>query len=262
MKAGHRALGEDERVTAPGWSLSRRGAVRLWCAAAALLVAWIATPGAVPLYDGIGIPDEPYRYVNPPAGSAKTPPPSSMSFSTPAENGTNPKAFYASTKEVSAQFGVFVTKQTLQGPTTTKVLRITGTPEAAPTAKTPYGVIDGNIFKVTLWADTSPTATLSAQGKDSLVYAMRATSAKIPAVTFLFRPTPSAAWVTVPNERLGTDSFQAYLQGSGEYALTPATAKSSSSGPRTIIIVLIVVVVALAGTVVLIRLSRRKSAQT
>jgi hypothetical protein len=44
------------------------GRARLLLALVALPLAWLLAPGAVPLYDGINLPDEPYRYVVPPAG--------------------------------------------------------------------------------------------------------------------------------------------------------------------------------------------------
>lgn len=249
-------------MTTPAvWSVGRRRGARIVAAAAALAIAWVATPHAVPLYDGIGQPDEPYRYVSPPAGYQKTPPPTSATASSPGAGGTNTKGFYANTSEVSAQFGVFVIQKTLVGPAGTQTFKVTATPEAPAAGKTPFGTIDGNVYKVQLWADGSPTATLNDAGLSSDVYSMRATSAKIPAATFLYRATPNADWTSYPSQRLGTDSFQAYLHGSGEYALTPAQAKKTSSSHTLVIVILVLVVLAMVVAVVLIRLSRRPSAQ-
>ena len=47
--------------------------VRMLVAAALLGLGWLLTPRtAPPLYDGVGFPDEPYRFVVAPAGAPKT----------------------------------------------------------------------------------------------------------------------------------------------------------------------------------------------
>src|SRR5581483_6600436 len=75
----------------------------------ALRGVWLAAPPhGVPLYDGIGFPDEPYRYVDPPAGSKATPAPTLATASTDAANGSNPHAFYANSAEVGPQIAIFL----------------------------------------------------------------------------------------------------------------------------------------------------------
>ena len=214
-------------------------------------------PHAVPLYDGIGVPDEPYRYVTPPVGYQKTPAPSSLTTTFPAANGVSSgDGFYATTKEQSPQFGVFISSGSISGPATTKTFTITIN-QQAPQGGTPGGPVDGNVYQVTLLADSSPTATISEADKDSLVMLIRATSAKIANATLYYRPT-NGSWSALPTERGGTDSFQAYFQGTGQYAVVASKAASSSSSHQTLIIgLLVLVVLAMAAAVLLIRLSRR-----
>ncbi|MDX6209931.1 MAG: hypothetical protein QOE24_2322 [Frankiales bacterium] len=238
---------------------ARASRIRLLAASAALATAWLAAPHAVPLYDGLGVPDEPYRYVTPPAGYQQTPPPSSVSFELPAAGGTNTGGVLAQTKEQTSQAGVFIVPKALSGPAATKTFKITITAEA-PDGPTPEGAIDGNMYKVQLWADNSPTATLTAVGKGSMPYIQRATSAAIPAASLLYRP-PGGTWTTIPDTRGGTDSFQGYFAGAGDYALVQTKAPVTKSSHTLVIVVLVLVVLAMAGAVVLIRLSRRAPAK-
>ncbi len=229
---------------------------RLVAAAAALATAWIATPHAIPLYDGIGVPDEPYRYVTPPAGYQKTPAPSTATMTVPAANGVSTgDGFYVNTKEQSPQFGVFLSPGSLTGPAGTKQLTITVTPQA-PQGGTSGGPVDGNVYHVALLADGAATAKVADNAKDSLVTLIRATSAKVANAVIYYRPA-NGSWTALPSERGGTDSFQAYFQGAGDYAIVVAKAGGSSSHTGLIIVLIAGVLVAMAAAIVLIRLSRR-----
>ncbi|MDX6257952.1 MAG: hypothetical protein QOJ11_4286 [Frankiales bacterium] len=238
---------------------ARSGRIRLLAASATLVAAWLAAPHAVPLYDGLGVPDEPYRYVKPPAGYQQTPPASSISSEMPAAGGTNTGGVLAQTKEQTSQAGVFIIPKALSGPATTKTFKISITAEA-PDGPTPQGAIDGNMYKIQLWADNSPTATLTAAGKDSMPYIQRATSASITDAALLYR-APGGTWTSIPDTRGGTDSFQGYFAGAGDYALVQTKAPATKSSHVLVIVVLVVIVVAMAGAVVLIRLSRRAPAK-
>jgi hypothetical protein len=239
---------------------TRSGRLRLLAATAALVTAWLVTPHAVPLYDALGVPDEPYRYVTPPAGYQQTPPPSSVSFVVPAANGTNTDGVLAQTKEQTSQSGIFIIPKSLSGPASTKTFKVSITAKA-PDGNTPSGPVDGNVYQVQLWADSSPTATLSAANTTSMVYIQRATSTKIAAADLLYRPA-GGSWRLIPDTKGGTDSFQGYFAGAGDYALVVATAPASSSSHTLVIVVLVLVVLAMVGAVVLIRIARRTSSRT
>jgi hypothetical protein len=244
-----------------GGGLRRRRRVgrreRVIGAAAALLVAWLAAPHAVPLYDGVGVPDEPYRYVAPPAGYAKTPAPSSESMTFAAKNGTNTgQGAYVQTKEVSSQCGVYIYPGGLAGPADTTSFKVTLTPQA-PSGTTPFGTINGNVYLVQLWAGSAPTATLSAADSDSLQIAMRATSAKIGNATMIYRPVGGQWTKLQPPDRPGTDTWQTLFKGTGQYALIAGGSGGGGGVPVLVIVLVVVVVLALAGALVLIRLSRR-----
>jgi hypothetical protein len=239
---------------------ARSGRFRLLAATAALVTAWLVTPHAVPLYDALGIPDEPYRYVSPPPGYQLTPPPSSVSFDLPATDGTNTGGVLAQTREQTSQAGVFIIPRSLTGPASTKTFKISITAEA-PDGSTPNGPVDGNVYKVELFADGSPTATLNPADTGNMPYVQRATSTTIAAATLFYRPA-GGTWKEIPDTKGGSDSFQGYFAGAGEYALVVAKAPASSSSHTLVIVVLVLVVVAMLGAVVLIRVARRSSADT
>jgi hypothetical protein len=239
-------------------AVRHRARIRLLGAAAALVTAWLVTPHAIPLYDGIGVPDEPYRYVSPPAGYQKTPAASSVSVPFAATNGTNPKGGLVQTAEVSSQSGMYFLPNGLKGPTSTKTFTISITPEA-PSGSTP-GAVDGNVYRIAFLADGKAGATLTATGRNT-VYIQRATSAKVAAADLYYRPA-GGSWTTIPDTKGGTDSFQGYFAGPGDYALVPTKAAKTSSSHVLLIVILVLVVVAMAGAVVLIRLSRRPPTRT
>jgi hypothetical protein len=61
----------------------------LLLSAVGIVVISLLSSHIVPLYDGVGFPDEPYRYVNPPVTSKKTLPPSPAETVATISHGTN-----------------------------------------------------------------------------------------------------------------------------------------------------------------------------
>lgn len=225
-------------------------------AAAVLGTAWLATPHAIPLYDGIGVPDEPYRYVQPPAGYQKTPLPSKASVTIPASGGTNSgSGVLVQTSEQSSQSGLFVIPKSFTAPVTTKSFTVTITPEA-PDGVTPGGAPDGNVYRIEVLADGKTEAGLNSTNGTSVDYTQRATSPKIATAALYFRPL-GGSWRTLEVAKSGTDSFGAIFAGPGDYALVATKSASSSSSHTLVIVILVLVVVAMAGAVLLIRVSRR-----
>lgn len=177
-------------------SAGRPGRVAL--AAAALAAAWLLTPAAVPLYDGVGFPDEPYRYVVPPTGYRTTPPPTRAFGSVPAAkvaagtaagsaatptpgagtgSGTGADtgagttgAHSASTRDIgvkSAEFGpqveLYVAKGALTGPAGARGYQISAipvapSPGAAGGQVSPDVRIDGDVYRVQINCSSRPPA--------------------------------------------------------------------------------------------------------
>jgi hypothetical protein len=256
-------------------------------AAAALTAAWIAVPAAVPLYDGIGFPDEPYRFVAPPAGYRTTPPPT-RAFGTapggvPAEapdgRGASTRDLNVKSAEQGPQVEIHVASGGLAGPAAARSYQISADPVAPGTSGSAPARIDGDVYRVKITcsarrpgaAGPTPGAgcpvTVIPRASNRLAWiALRATSARRPPPVFLYRPTPGARWTSLPTDRAGNDIYSTTLRGSGDYALTfladgaagGRPAASSSGGRTTTIIVLVGVLACLTVTVGVIRFVRTR----
>jgi hypothetical protein len=76
--------------------------------AAALIAAWVLVPSGVPLYDGIGFPDEPYRYAQPPAGAKTTARPGDAVGTSAGRNGASTEDLDVMSGEQGPQVEIFV----------------------------------------------------------------------------------------------------------------------------------------------------------
>lgn len=125
----------------------RRSRQRLLAAVAAVGVAWLVAPGAVPLYDGLNFPDEPYRFVSPPAGYQKTPPPTTGRGSSAVDDGSNAVTIYVDTDEQAPQLSVVLPGRVLAVGDGARTVTVSAVP-VAPDRQPSKGTIDGNVYRV------------------------------------------------------------------------------------------------------------------
>jgi hypothetical protein len=245
----------------------RRSAFVILVALAALAIGWVVVPPhSVPLYDGIGFPDEPYRYVAPPAGSEHTAPATTATALSDAGDGRNLNPFYANSGETGPQVSVYVGVGVLVVPAGTGPITLTATP-LAPDVQPPNARSDGNVYRIT--ADVAGTAgevtvRTERQSADSTV-TMRATTARQPRPSFYFRPRPTDAWQSLDTARVGSDVYRTDLKGFGDYVLAFTTSQATSGGGSNATFIAIVIaggiIVVLSGAILVIRL-RRGGAQS
>jgi hypothetical protein len=245
--------------------LGRRQAGVVLAALAALALAWVVvTPKSVPLYDGIGAPDEAYRYVQPPSGTKPTKPPLPATADSDAGQGTNPHPFYVSSDEIGPQVLLFINRGALDAPSATGV-RVTATP-LAPDHQPTVGSIDGNVYRVAATALVGTTEKgaikfgSGSQAADTTV-TLRATTARQPGPSFVYRLTPAAKWRTINTVRVGNDIYRAQLANTGDYALAFGVAASGSGHGSALAPVLEIggpVVAILVALIVVVRLTRRR----
>ena len=242
----------------------RRSAAVVVAALAALLLAWLVVPPAsTPLYDGIGTPDEPYRYVAPPAGAKHTQVPHVATADSDAAGGTNLHPFYVSSDEIGPQILLFISKGSLVVPTGVTGVRVTATP-LAPDRSPTGAIIDGNVYRVTATglAGTSVQGSLTfgSTGESESTITMRATSARQPSPSFVFRAAPSDTWQRVTAVRVGNDIYRATVAHVGDYAL--AYFSSGAHGKSNTVTQALEIgglaLVILVAIIVVIRLSRRR----
>lgn len=227
---------------------------RRWLAGALLVgVGWLASPGAVPVYDGFNQPDEPYRYVDAPDGAPKTAPPSSTTTKTPlAPSGANAQALSVQTAEVGPQISVFFPQFSLlatRGPIT-----ITLTPEA-PTDPPADAEVDGNMYVVSLTSPGGPV-TVDKQYLSIATMYLRATDQVTPQPRMFYRPSSDAPWQKLSTSSGGLDIRVSNFLGPGDYLLArlPGDRPAQGGGLPTAPLVLLGVVVVLGSVVLVVRL--------
>ena len=242
--------------------MTRAAACRCAAALAALVLAWIAVPGAIPLFDGINFPDEPYRYVAPPAGYQRTPAPDHASGSAAVTGSTNAATVYVNTDEQAPQINV-VLPGGLLGVTPGAASVTVSTVPMAPDRQPSKGSIDGNVYRVAAVATPAGAVTWAPPPGDAAsasTIVLRATSARPPPPVFLYRARPTLAWTVLPTAAYGNDIYRTQFAGFGDYALAfgvVATSSPHSSALAISLSVLLVVVLLAVAAVLVVRLRRR-----
>jgi hypothetical protein len=228
-------------------------------AVAALLAVWVLAPAAVPIYDGLSNPDEPYRYVNPPAGAKQTPAPTDARATLTVSHGSNDNG-YANSKENAPQVSVFFPNGALSVPSGVTSVDIVAAPEA-PSAPLPSdGTVVGNVYRVSATAN-GKTLSVVGTGNAAPTLQMRAPSSQYSVV---FEHRTAHGWEAGHTIRIGYDRYQTAMPALGDWALvktSSGTSGSSSGGVNVGLLAGGIGVLVLAGVIVLIRVSRsRRSA--
>jgi hypothetical protein len=244
---------------------SVRSGTRGWLTAllvAAFLLAWVLPGRPVPIYDGVGAPDEPYRYVNVPPGVAiRTAAPTAAKVTVPTDHGVA-SVIQLATAEQGPQAEVDITDQGLTVAATGPAPSVaaTLTPVAPDSGKaTPQ--IDGNVYRLN-WSAGHSTVRYTNEGSD--LFYLRATVGPPPRAVFLYRRNPGESWRALDTELAGADVYSALVQGPGDYALTrrpfPAAGAAARSGQRPAVpaglAIVLVLIALMVGAVLGIRLLR------
>jgi hypothetical protein len=225
---------------------------RRWVAVAGLLVAGaLLSPNAVPLYDGVGFPDEPYRYV---------PPRSSNDFVASTArvvlrvvDGVNAGGLLANSSELGPQVSVYAPPKAFQvaGSPKASEIRLRADPVAL-TPPAPPGELESNVYSLSVRSPVGPVTLRSDAQQPGIT--LRAISVKEPLPVMHYRATATDPWRALPTRRVGRDNFNATAPGAGEYVLTRvggATKEESSN--RGLLLLVGAVVVLMVGVVVGVR---------
>jgi hypothetical protein len=123
---------------------SRRTAVAVLALGGALaLLGQLASPVAVPLYDGLVV-QEPYRFLSPVAGQAGAP--TSFSTDKPIQGGVS-ASFVAATTENPPQAQLIALPGAFVVTATTTTMKISIEPVPGPPTPPPIGAIQGNVYR-------------------------------------------------------------------------------------------------------------------
>ena len=190
--------------------------MRLLALALALLtLAWTVTPAGrtPPLYDGLGFPDQPYRYVAAPAGYRHTPAPGPAAQDVPIRAGGS-STWDAASAELGPQVEVFLNQQSVHVPAGSTVAHLRATPIA--TGSQPAdGEVWGNVYRLSVTTNAGP-ATVAPGGRlDSI--RLRAPTGPPPTARIEFRDR--SGWHHLVTSKIGNDVYAAPLAGVGDYAV-------------------------------------------
>jgi hypothetical protein len=238
--------------------------VRLLLTALGLLcLAWLITPPmpTPPLYDGVGFPDEPYRYVAPPPGSRPTKPATAVSSDAKVSQGRAAEVL-ASSAEQGPQILVEFGEGTLTAAPDATTVHV-GAQPLAPTVQPADGTVWGNVYALTATSDAGPVQVHVGAGTASGVV-MRSPTAPPPEPVIEYND--GSGWRQLQTTKSGNDIFTAPLAGLGDYAVVrlrnpPAAAGSGGGNGYVLPIVIGVALVVLAGVIVAIRITRSRSGE-
>lgn len=236
-------------------TLSRRFAV----AVALLTGAWLVSPAVVPIYDGPGQPDQPYRYVvRPPGDTKQTPDPTSATATMPIRNGVN-TAGLAYSGESGPQVRVYVPPGALQAPPGATSVQLTATP-SAPQAPLPSdGTIVGNVYTIAVSAPGGPVTIIGSNDDQTPTIQMRAPTANQPGP--VFEHFDGKKWTQSETIRAGQDIYQTAARQLGVWALVQLKGGGSSlGGAQLAMLVIGIVILAIVGIIMVVRIARSRSA--
>jgi hypothetical protein len=204
---------------------------------AALLAAWLFAPAVVPLYDGVGFPDEPYRYVAPPAGTAATKAATGGSATARMSAGATVDTLTVLTGEQGPQFQLYIPVGFLTGPTTATTVTAIVTP-TVPDTPLAGMTFDGNMYSATAKADATGPLTVAysaaSAGLGGAVQLRTAIKDKGDPVV-VYRPAKADAWRPLATTPTGQDVYGTDLVGLGDYALAFGVPNSpASSGLKAV----------------------------
>ena len=229
---------------------------------AALLVAWLVAPAVVPIYDGPGFPDEPYRYVHAPNGKATKPPTVAKANVSVNAAGLSAAA-YSNSAEQGPQIVLYLPAGSLKAPAGVTTIQVSETPLAPSPPLPTDGTITTNVYRVAATTDKGPVQIVGKSENQIPTLQMRAPSSQQPGPVYERRTADG--WQRVATLRVGQDIYQASAAEFGDYALVqlkdaPKTGGSSGGGVNVGLLAVGIGLLALAGIILAIRITRSRRA--
>jgi hypothetical protein len=223
-------------------SLAKRHWILLLVPAALIVGISLFSNHIVPLYDGVGFPDEPYRYVNPPTAAKKTLPPSPAETNVVLSHSTNPNDFSFASREQGPQVNIYVYRLSLQSSAAVPKITFKAEPKDPGNTKTPKGKIAGNYYR---FGAIGEGGTASFKTTEGIGYLYLRLPQRFPAgASVIYRTSAKDKWQPLTTQRTGNDIYEAKLKGFGDYALVQS--KDSSSKPSLPFFVIYVLLFMLA----------------
>lgn len=193
--------------------------------AAMLGIAWHWAPGpSPPLYDGLQLPAEAYRYLNNPPGVTSQAP-TAFSQDLIVTDGKSP-AIAEATSESPAQAQFLVQGDSFVLPAGTPSVTLNITPVQPPPQAPIGGQLDGNVYRVSVTAGSTPL-TLK-PGSPATVVLRGPAGASNPTM----EEFTSGQWTSLTTTPVGSpDTYAANVTVLGDVALVAASVPSTSGAP-------------------------------
>lgn len=238
---------------------ARRKLTVLTGAAALLIAGWMSGlfGAAPPVYDGLPLTAEPYRYLQPPAGLATTAAPTSITQTFPVAAPASALRLDIATLEVPPQATVSVSDAAFAAPLGTPVtVSLVPVPPPAPV---PSGRIDGNVYRLTVTTGAStPVGLAPGASADTRVELRSTGAAGEPVIEFY----DGAQWHRLPTTHVPPADYAAEVPAAGDFALVLPPGSRPGGGPgsgTTAGIVLGAFLIIVGGALAVLRGLRRRS---
>jgi hypothetical protein len=179
------------------------------------LVMVALPPHSPPLYDGLGFPDEPYRWFQAPDGADQTPQwtPATTHVYVNADGTTTAARGFSDEQGPQVAFAFADGALTARaGSHTTTVQAVAVTNPAAPP---PDGQLVSNVYQLTATTDSGNPVTITSGNR--IIVNLRADKPTPDPV--VFETWTSNSWQQVPTSQVGTDIYAAGLDAFGQVAL-------------------------------------------
>lgn len=235
---------------------TRRLVAAIAAALSALGIAWALTPmSGPPLYDGLILGNDPYRYVSPPPGHRPTPAPTAARVQVPIQDGLL-APFTVGTKERPPQAQVSGSTRAFRvtgGAATASVTVVPLTPDVAAPAGDRY---DGNVYRLSISVNGNELSELPGA---TVLAALRGTGSKGQPV---FGLHTANGWSLQKPIATGTQGvYAAQIPSTGEIALLlplRSAAAATGGGFPVALVAVIVFVLLLASVIVVVRVRHRR----
>jgi hypothetical protein len=205
---------------------SAAGAV-LAAGAALLAFAWHAAPvPSPPLYDGLILPSEAYRYLNNPPGVTSKPP-TSFTQSFPLTDGKSP-AIAEATSESPAQAQLLVEGDSFVLPAGTTSVTVNITPVQPPAVPPTGGQLDGNVYRFSVSAGLTP---LQLKPTSPATIVLRGPAG---APNPMMEEFDAGRWTSLTTTPVGSpDTYAANVNTLGDMALVASSAATTTGSSGT-----------------------------
>ncbi len=232
----------------------------------AVVAAALINGKAVPIYDGIGNPDEPYRYVSPPASQKRStsPPTDAAGLFNISDLTNNLNGLYVSSNETGPQVAVNLGENSLILSPEAKTVDIKAVP-LAPTVQPSDGTIAGNVYRLTITPNTGTVEFRFLANSSTSYIDLRLPQGFLSQPVMEHKPV-NGSWMRVGTSQVGNDIYEAQLSDVGDYALViPKSTVSKIHHQHKIktalVIGILIIIAAMIAIIFVIRSGSKKGRQ-